>query len=50
MDSDENVPEKMEDEARNNHDNELEMYQVRLTIQELSTRTDMIQKSSLLIY
>ena len=34
MDSDENVPEKMEDEARNDHDNEFEMYQVRPTIQE----------------
>lgn len=34
MDSDENVPEKMEDEARNDHDNEFKIYQVRLTIQE----------------
>lgn len=34
IESDENVPEKMEDEARNDDDNEFEMYQVRLTIQE----------------
>ena len=34
MDSDENVPEKMKDEARNDHDNEFEMCKVRLTIQE----------------
>ena len=34
IDNDENVPEKMEDEARNDDDNEFEMCQVRLTIQE----------------
>ena len=50
MNREENVPEKMEDEARNDDDNEFEMYKVRLTIQEFKYKNRYETKSSLLIY